>query len=260
MPDDLWTLCQGQEAIAPLECNAWRVVEAQHIASTRKLVDSLQEQLILEELLENKAKPPLPQEAAFKGLHFLLSTPFRYPPLQYGSRFSTRLQRSLWYGSTQLATAFAEVAFYRLLFFKGCRATLKSNKLPLTAYQAKIKTLQGVYLEKPLFNQYTTLISCKDSYQHSQALGSKLREAGVHAFTYHSARGAAEALNIGVFTPAAFAQKTPLMDSQQTWLCYTQQAQIEFTRTSLLDKPQSLVFTQENFMVNDVFPFDPDAA
>lgn len=259
-PDDLWTHCKGSQAIVPLECTAWRVVEAQHIASTRKLVDSLEEQIILEELLEKRAKPPLPQEAEFIGLHFLLSTPFRYPPLQYGSRFSTRLQRSLWYGSLLLPTAFAEVAFYQLLFFVGSQAALKSNKLQLSAYQAKVKTLQGVYLNQPLFNEYTALISCKDNYQHSQKLGSKLRDAGVQAFTYYSARAHDETINIGVFNPAAFAQKSPVIDSQQTWACYTQPGQIEFTRTSLLEKSQSLVFNQDNFMVNGIFPFDHRAA
>ncbi len=252
--DDLWTLCQGKDAITPLECTAWRVVEGQHISSTRKLVDSLEEQMRLEELLENNAKPPIPREAEFLGLHFLLSTPFRYPPLRYGSRFGTILQRSLWYGSLFLPTAFAEVAFYRLLFFMGTSAVLTSNKLQLTAYQAKIATKQGVYLNQPLFDQYKDKISAKDNYQHSQALGTQLREAGAQAFTYYSAR-AENGVNIGIFTPKAFAQKTPLIDSQQTWACYTSPDKIEFTRTSLLDKPQNFTFTQMDFRVNGDFPF-----
>ena len=64
---------------------AWRVVEAQHEASTMKLVDGPEEQRLLEQLLE-AAKPPLP--AAAHGLHYLLATPFRYPPLPGGSRRS----------------------------------------------------------------------------------------------------------------------------------------------------------------------------
>lgn len=257
MNPDLWSLCE--QAINPLEYTAWRVVEAQHIASTRKLVDSVEEQLILEELLENKAKPALPCEAEFVGLHYLLSTPFRYPPLKYGSRFGTRLQRSLWYGSLLLPTAFAEVAFYRLLFFKGTEAPLKSSELLLSAYQAQIKTKKGIHLHHPQFEVYKADISCKDNYQNSQALGIKLREAGIQAFTYYSAR-MPNAINLGIFTPEAFAQKSPIIETQQTWRCYTQPTQIEFTRTTLLEKPQYFVFSQEDFLVNNKFPFDHQAA
>jgi len=53
------------------------VVEAQHTASTMRLVDSLEEQASLELVLE-ESKPPLPPEA--RRLHYLLATPFRYRP------------------------------------------------------------------------------------------------------------------------------------------------------------------------------------
>ena len=63
----------------------WRVVEAQHVASTMNLVDTLEEQALLEDLLEG-SKPPLPHD--IEGLHYLLATPFRYPPrAPHGSRF-----------------------------------------------------------------------------------------------------------------------------------------------------------------------------
>src|SRR5207245_1032206 len=95
-------------------------VEAQHQVSTRKLVDTLEEQALLEELID-RAKPP---DSTRGRLHYLLSTPFRYPPLRHGSRFATRQERSLWYGSETRRTAFAEVAYYRLVFLEGTRADL----------------------------------------------------------------------------------------------------------------------------------------
>ena len=67
----------------------WRVVEAQHVVSTGKLVDAPEEQAALEMLIDS-SKPPIPAAEEFAGLHYLLSTPFRYPPLRHGSRFSTR--------------------------------------------------------------------------------------------------------------------------------------------------------------------------
>ncbi|MCV6615090.1 MAG: RES family NAD+ phosphorylase [Cellvibrionaceae bacterium] len=39
-----------------------------------------------------------------------MSTPFRYPPLAYGSRFGSTLERGIFYASQELATAFAESA------------------------------------------------------------------------------------------------------------------------------------------------------
>lgn len=51
----------------------WRAVEAQHRVATMRLADSLDEQHLLEQLLED-SKPTLPVEA--EGAPYLLSTPF----------------------------------------------------------------------------------------------------------------------------------------------------------------------------------------
>ena len=94
MPSSIWTRCAGRSSLRPLSGRAWRVVESQHLFSTRKLVDSDAEQALLEELIE-EVKPPTGVPA---GLHYLLFTPFRYPPLRHGSRFGTRaenLQRAI---------------------------------------------------------------------------------------------------------------------------------------------------------------------
>lgn len=40
---DIWQHCDGLQQIQPLVCKPWRVVEAQHVNSTRHLVDSLDE-------------------------------------------------------------------------------------------------------------------------------------------------------------------------------------------------------------------------
>jgi len=85
MSSSIWTRCAGDSELKPLRLQPWRAVEAQHQLSTRKLVDSAEEQTLLEELIDG-AKPP----ETFGGkFHYLLSTPFRYPPLPHGSRFGT---------------------------------------------------------------------------------------------------------------------------------------------------------------------------
>ncbi len=81
-----------------------------------KLTDTLAEQQVLEELLE-ETKPALPPEA--RGLHYLMAAPFRYGALYpRGSRFR-RAGRTLgvFYGAEGPRTAAAEMAFHRLLFY-----------------------------------------------------------------------------------------------------------------------------------------------
>ena len=88
MSSSIWTQCGGKSNHRQTRLEPYRVVEAQHINSTRKLVDTDDEQELLEALIDG-AKRPAPVGASFVGLHYLLSTPFRYPPLKYGSRFGS---------------------------------------------------------------------------------------------------------------------------------------------------------------------------
>src|SRR3989338_1905933 len=103
---ELWQQLGGERYIQPLQVQAWRVVEAQHVLASRKLVDSAEEHEILEALIES-VKPAMAPEWSDKRWHYLLLTPFRDPPLHYGSRFGSVIESSLWYGSLELPTAFA---------------------------------------------------------------------------------------------------------------------------------------------------------
>src|SRR3954470_13516480 len=113
MSSTIWTQCAGPSRLGDYSSEVWRVVENQHDTSTRKLVDSLEEHAVLEAILDRE-KPRVPPDCA--EAHYLLSTPFRYPPLRYGSRFGTVSQRSIWYGGEELETALGETAFYRFWF------------------------------------------------------------------------------------------------------------------------------------------------
>ena len=84
MSSRTWTPRAVASSAAPFQGVLWRAVEAQHVVSTRALVDTLAEQHVLERLLE-EGKPPVPGGAA--RLHYLLFTPFRYAPPPGGSRF-----------------------------------------------------------------------------------------------------------------------------------------------------------------------------
>ena len=80
-----WTTREVASNAAALRHALWRAVEAQHVVSTMALVDSIEEQHVLERLLDD-TKPAIPAAAAH--LHWLLFTPFRYPPPPGGSAFA----------------------------------------------------------------------------------------------------------------------------------------------------------------------------
>ncbi len=101
MSSSIWTRCAGDSELRSLRLSPWRVVESQHQVSTRKLVDSAEEQVLLEEMID-RVKPP---DITGGRLHYLLFTPFRYPPLKHGSRFGGRRERGIWYGSGDRRTA-----------------------------------------------------------------------------------------------------------------------------------------------------------
>lgn len=217
MSPGIWTRCGGSSELRPLGCEPWRVVESQRLVSTRPLVDSDAEHQVLEELID-RSKPPLPREAGFARLHYLLASPFRYPPLPHGSRFGRRHERSLWYGSEALRTALAETAYYRLVFFSGSAARLAPHALPFSAFRVRVRTKLGVDLSRPAFASELRRICSPSDYAVSQALGSDLRAAGVEAVRYPSARDPERGLNLALFTAAAFASPRPLA-APETWHC-----------------------------------------
>jgi len=249
MSQSIWTRCAGSSRQRPFGCTPWRVVESQTVTSTRKLVDSDAEQELLEQLLE-RAKPPLPPEPALRGLHFLLATPFRYPPLRHGSRFGTRLEPGIWYGALALPAAFAEVAYYRLLFLAGTTAALGTITVELSAFQAAVQASHGIDLTKPPFASYEARISSKTSYADSQPLGRSMRDAGVDAFLYVSARDPDRRVNVGLFAPV-FARRRPT--TPRGWVCTATRERVELSRKDVFRK-QRLVFERHTFEVDGVLP------
>jgi hypothetical protein len=225
------------------------VVEGQHVVSTRKITDSLEEQAMLEDMLE-QAKPPLPDEPGFGGLHYLLSTPFRYPPLPHGSRFGARNEPSLWYGSTRVRTALAETAYYRLLFLEGTTADLPTLHVPCTAFRVPLATRHGVDLCREPFDRFHDAVASPLRFDAAQRLGAEMRAAGVQAFRYPSAREAG-GVNVGVFTPAAFASPSP--ESARTWHAVVDRSGVEFLERDVFERSRHR-FPRERFEVDGRLP------
>lgn len=235
--------------LVPLAVDAWRVVESQFITSTRKLVDSDDEQELLEHMLE-AVKPPVPSDPRLEGLHFLLYTSFRHAPLPHGSRFGTRAEGGIWYGSLTLPTAFAEVAYYRLVFLEGTKADLGTVTVELSAFQAAVRTRKGLDLTRTPFAAHAGRISSKTSYAGSQRLGRDMRERGVEAAVYHSARAADGGKNIALFAPA-FARRMP--SALSTWVCTATRERVQISKKDVLRK-QRYSFERGQFEVGGKLP------
>jgi len=246
MSSSIWTRCAGASSLRPLQRTPWRAVEAQHQISTRKLVDSLEEQAVLEQLIE-ASKPP---DGTGGRMHVLLFTPFRYPPLRHGSRFGTRHQMRIWYGSETRRTLCAEVAYYRLVFLDGTKADLGTLTTTHTMFRVAVRTARGVDLTRPPFDRHRAAIASPTEYGAAQALGRAMREERVGAFRYPSARDP-EGVNVGVLTPAAFGAAMPR--DFETWSCTAMRDRVELVRRDFFSR-LAFVFERAAFLAAGRLP------
>jgi hypothetical protein len=247
MSSSIWTQCAGASRLRPLRRAPWRAVEAQHQISTRKLVDSLEEQALLEQLIET-AKPP---DRTGGARHVLLATPFRYPPLRHGSRFGGRHEPGIWYGSETRRTLFAEVAYYRLVFLEGTRADLDGVTTTHTAFRVSLRTARGVDLTAPPFDRHRAAIASPVEYGAAQALGGAMRGARVEAVRYPSARDVDGGVNVAAFSPAAFGTATPR--DLESWHCTATRGRVELVRHDYF-APLAFTFLRAAFLVDGRLP------
>ena len=249
MSPNIWTRCAERFEPQRLSRPAWRAVESQHVTSTRKLVDSDDEQQVLEALIDT-AKPPWPTGRRFVGLHYLLATPFRHPPLRYGSRFGTRRERGIFYCAEEQATVLAEKAYYVLLFLEGTEADIEPLTRPLTVFQVRVSTKKGADLSQAPFDAHVERISSPTSYRDSQPLGASMRAAGVAAFRFVSARDPEGGANIGLFEPI-FTTKQPINAEQ--WICTATRSRVELKPGPAVMRSRTS-FTRAEFEVDGTLP------
>lgn len=237
----------------PYKNGIYRIVEGQHFIATRKLVNSDEEHRVLEEILD-KSKPLISTSNSRGELHYLLYTPFRYPPLKSGGRFHTRLEPGIFYGSEELSTSMAEVAYGRFLFMQHTEAEFQPMQVPYTHFVAMIKSAKAILLDSEPFSEQRHKISHPASYADSQVLGAAMRKAGAELFSYFSAR-TKHGINVGLFSSEAFQINKPVPGKEKHWSVYVSSQTIEFQRAHLADnRKESHVFSIGDFFVGRKFP------
>lgn len=218
----------------------WRTVEHQHTTSTRRIVDTGNEQELLEEILE-ESKPPYP--AGVESLHYLLKTPFRYyPPHPHGSRFRrAHAHEGVYYASEHIRTSLAEYAHYRVRFFDASPQTpLPHNDSRITVFSVKYATKHGLDLTlPPLVEDRGRWIHPTD-YTATQELADVARAANVDVLRYESVRDVAGGCNVALLSPKAFAEKKP--NVEQEWTLYIAASEINCTRIGLMNNEERWTF------------------
>lgn len=180
-----------------------RIVENQEQKVTLALTDSLAEHEILEQLLED-SKPGLGAHPRIRKFDYLLRTPWRYPPLHWGSRFGRRFEPSIFYGALSRVALFSEAAYYRLLFLHGMEKPFSDRVISqFTTFEAMYQTGSGIDLSRAPFARHAEVLRHKMDYLPCQELGSVLRERNIEAAIYWSARAEGDELNIALFSPDA---------------------------------------------------------
>lgn len=198
----------------PYSNEVWRLVEAQHVVSTMKLVDSGEEQEVLEAILET-SKPPVPQQC--QHLHYLLSTPFRYGRYPWDSRFRRMGETpGVFYGAEDPMTAVAETVWQRRIFFDGSPGT-PLPELPgtYTAFSVQVRVPLSIDLTEPPMSSDAAVWTDPDDYSACLNLADHVRRDGCELIRYASVRHPDALKNIAVLTCQAFENADPVQF--QTW-------------------------------------------
>ena len=225
MSFNTWTPHAVSSETRDWQAPIWRVVEAQHIASTMKIVDNATEQDVLETLLES-SKPPLPAET--NGLDYLLATPFRYDPAYPGSRFRSVTDPGVFYGAESVRTACAELGYWRWKFLKDAEDLDKIEPVAHTAFRADVRTKTADLRELP-FNKDAALWTHLSDYTATQSFARIARDAGVGAIVYTSVRDPQLSWCIAVLVPTAFVSRKP-HPSRQTWWLAVHRSEVIWRR------------------------------
>jgi hypothetical protein len=189
----------------------WRAVEAQHRVATMVLVDTLDEQALLERLLE-EAKPAV--DVPQRNLHWLLFTPFRYPPLPSGSRFRGPGDPGVFYGAEEQRTACAELGYWRWRLLMDSPALESIGPMQQTLFRTPVRGA-AIDLRQPPLSDRRAQWTHPADYLPCQALAREARAAKVEMIRYESVRDPQVGACTALLTHRAFAQNSP--SESQTW-------------------------------------------
>ena len=233
----------------PVAYHGWvkRLVETQEVAATTYLVDDLDEQYLLEQMLD-AVKPRYRQGT--EHMHYLLKTPFRYPPLKHGSRFGTRLLPGFFYASEDEYATLAEVAYYRFVFLAHMQVAYdKPIRSQHMMFSIEVKTSACTDLCLVDFASMQSQLRSPNDYQLSQAVGHFIHaQADADLIRYYSAR-TRDGVNVAIINPQSIASNIP--QNCQNCVCLTLSDKVSFSRH---DNGLPATFYRQDFLLDGELP------
>ncbi|MGK0269235.1 MAG: hypothetical protein ACI8Y3_001857 [Paraglaciecola sp.] len=225
-----------------------RMVETQEYAATTSLVDDLEEQAILEQILDD-FKPRYADNT--QDLHYLISTPFRYPPLKYGSRFAAITEPSYFYASETIQTCLSEAAFYRFYLIDGTETPfpkmIQSEHSLFFVQVMSSKTLDLTQISDLLIQKQLT---DPISYSITQQVGQHARKNGADLLRYFSARSQEQGINLAIDNHTIIQSEKP--EDKAGYICQLdpQSGILRFSQPRTFP----VTFTREQFLVDGHLP------
>jgi len=225
-----------------------RMVETQEYAATTSLVDDLEEQAILEQILDD-FKPDYADDT--QVLHYLISTPFRYPPLKYGSRFGAITEPSFFYASESIQTCLAEAAFYRFYLIDGTETPFpKVIQSEHSLFFVQVSSISTLDLTQISDSYIQKQLSDPVSYLVTQQVGQHARKDGADLLRYFSARSQQQGINVAIDNHTIIQSEKP--EDKVQYIC-----QLD-PNTGILRFSQPrifpVMFTREQFLVDGKLP------
>lgn len=235
--------------IGPLQrCNidVLRIVETQEYAATTSLVDNLEEQDLLERLLD-EVKPAYREDT--QALHYLISTPFRYPPLKHGSRFGDVTMPSYFYASEDIETALSECAFYRFVFLYDMAVPYnKAVNSEHMSFSVNARSTAMADLTQVSSKDIMALLISPTDYGFTQQLGRVLtQEKKAKVIKFRSAR-ASGGINIAISEPPVITSPHP--QNNTNWICHSSRELISFNSHGC----RPISFNIDAYLVDGLLP------
>ncbi len=244
---DIWHSVTGNKFIQVIEGYGFRLVESQETVATMEIVSSLEKQSILENMLDLESKPEY--RPGTEHLHYLLSSPFRYPPLKHGSRFGRQFEPSLFYGGASESVTLCESAYYKFYFYHDMEDAPDCNYIQSqhTLFKFRYKTEDGIKLQDSPFDVYEVKLRDPADYRMTQKLGFAMRNDDVKGFEYRSARDRQGNINIALFDTLSLASRKPI--NERSCLCQVNGDEVIFSIQRKIIK-----FYIKQFLVNGSLP------
>ena len=165
----------------------------------------------------------------------------------------------MWYGAEHVQTALTEKAYHLLRWVRGTDIDAYPFRAEWGDFSTRVATERCVDLTAGRWDGVREEMESPTSYAAAQTLGGEMRGAGVEAVRFRSVRDPQRRCSVGLFTPRAFAQRSPDLARSRTWLVLATRERVRVARKRPFALGESIDFPAATFEVDGQWP-DPRGA